>query len=87
MHTELFNVQKNHKGEAIGVNFIVASVTPLLEKDKRWFTDGKNPSFSVVYVDPETMLPVDFETWSFDLDYANRYDITMLCTSHRFNAR
>jgi hypothetical protein len=21
------------------------------------------------------MLPVDFETWGFDLDYANKYDI------------
>jgi hypothetical protein len=53
---------------------VVASVNPWLEKDKRWFTDGKNPSFSILHVDPETMLPVDFETWSFDLDYANKYD-------------
>jgi hypothetical protein len=50
-------------------------VTPWIDKDMRWFTDGKDPSFSILYVDPETMLPVDYETWSFDLDYANKFDI------------
>ena len=34
----------------------------------------KEPSFTIAYVDPDTMLPVDFETWSFDLDHANFYD-------------
>jgi hypothetical protein len=27
-----------------------------------------------MYVDPETMLPIDFETHVFDLDNANKYD-------------
>ena len=44
-----------------------------MEKN-HWWAKGKETSFSVLYVDPETMLPVDFETWAFDLDYANKYD-------------
>jgi hypothetical protein len=36
--------------------------------------DAKEPSFNVAYVDPDTMLPVEYETWSFDLDHANKYD-------------
>lgn len=32
---------------------------------------GKNPSFNVVYLDPETMVPVDYETYSFDIREAN----------------
>ena len=32
---------------------------------------GKPPSFNVMYVDPATMLPVDYEVYAFDLDKAN----------------
>ena len=35
---------------------------------------GKRPSFNVIYVDPLTMLPIDYETHALDLDYANKYD-------------
>jgi hypothetical protein len=28
----------------------------------------------VVYLDPETLLPIDFETHYLNLDYANKYD-------------
>lgn len=49
----------------IGVNFIIGSGTTYT---------GKPPSFNVVYLDPETMLPVIFETYAFDLDHANQYD-------------
>jgi hypothetical protein len=27
-----------------------------------------------MYVDRDTMLPIDFETHAFDLEYANKYD-------------
>lgn len=47
------------------MNFIVGSATTY---------KGKPPSFNVMYVDPETKLPIDFETHTFDLDHANRYD-------------
>ena len=35
---------------------------------------GKPPSFSIMYVDPVTMLPVDYEVWAFDLEHANAKD-------------
>ena len=47
------------------MNFIVGSGTSF---------NGKNPSFNVIYVDPDTMLPVDYESHAFDLEHANKYD-------------
>lgn len=35
---------------------------------------GKPPSFSVVEIDPDTMLPTEFLTYAFDLDHANQFD-------------
>ena len=52
--------------QPIGVNFIVGSMTPNL-----LYGESKNPSFNVVYLDPETMLPVDLDVYAFDLEYAN----------------
>ena len=49
----------------IGLNFIVGSGTTFM---------GKPPSFSVLYIDPVTMLPINFETYAFDLFHANQYD-------------
>jgi len=51
--------------EPIGMNFIVGSVTTY---------QGKPPSFNVVYLDAETMLPIDYETHVFDLEHANKFD-------------
>ena len=47
------------------MNFIVGSGTSY---------NGKPPSFNVMYLDPDTMLPVDYEGHAFDLDHANKYD-------------
>jgi hypothetical protein len=47
----------------IGMSFIVGSTTT--------FT-GKNPSFNVIYLDPDTMLPIDYETYGFDIQQANQ---------------
>ena len=47
------------------MNFLVNSGSP---------NGGKDPSFSVMYIDPKTLLPIDSETWMFDLSYANKYD-------------
>jgi hypothetical protein len=49
----------------IGVNFIVGSTTTF---------SHKAPNFDIVYLDPDTMLPIDLETWVFDLDFANNND-------------
>lgn len=52
-------------GQPIGVNFIVGSATTYKHKP---------PSYEVVYLDPETLLPVDHETWAMDLDESNLKD-------------
>jgi hypothetical protein len=44
------------------MNFIVVSVTSY-----SW----KEPNFNVIHLDPETMLPLDYENYVFDLDHAN----------------
>uniref|UniRef100_A0A7S3IPN6 Sphingomyelin phosphodiesterase C-terminal domain-containing protein n=1 Tax=Strombidium inclinatum TaxID=197538 RepID=A0A7S3IPN6_9SPIT len=63
VHKERYSVIRGvEDGNPIGMNFVMGSVTPY---------PGKNPNFNVLYVDPETMLPVDLETWTFDLDEAN----------------
>mgnify|MGYP000409560688 FL=1 len=46
-----------------GVNFLASSATPY---------QYKPPSFDVIYLDPETMRPVDYEIYSLDLDLANK---------------
>lgn len=49
------------------MNFIVGSVTTF---------KGKPPSYDIIYLDPETMLPVELETYAFDLETANKNDTT-----------
>lgn len=66
IHAEQFQVVKDiieHK--PIMFNLIAGSVTTY---------QGKPPSFDIVYVDPESMLPIDVETHTFDLVHANKYD-------------
>ena len=50
----------------IGMNFIIGSVSPYMGS-LSGAPSGKNPSFSVAYIDPDTSLPVDIETYGFDL--------------------
>lgn len=54
-----------YHGNPIGMSFIIGSATTY---------KGKPPSYDLVYLDPETMLPVDLETYAFDLDGANAND-------------
>jgi hypothetical protein len=51
--------------DPIGMNFIVGSGTTY---------HGKPPSFNVIYLDPELMIPLEYESWTFDLDKANSED-------------
>ena len=51
------------------MNFVIGSMSPYMGQLEK--ADGKNPSFSVAYIDPDTSLPVDIETYSFDLKLAN----------------
>lgn len=52
-------------GKPILVNYIAGSATTEI---------GKEPSFNVMLVDPDTMLPVEFQSYAFDLKHANSYD-------------
>lgn len=49
----------------INVNFVASSGTTYTDKD---------PSFIVLHVDKETLLPVNVESHYFDLAYANKND-------------
>lgn len=65
-HMEQFQVMRSiYKGQPMGTSFIIGSTTTF---------QGKPPSFDIMYLDPDTMLPVDLETWAFDLDAANAND-------------
>ena len=65
-HQEEYNVIKDiYFHEPILMNFIFGSVTPY---------SSKEPNFNVIYLDPETMLPLDYENYVFELDHANEYD-------------
>jgi len=46
-------------------NFIIGSVTNY---------KGKQSNFNVIYLDTETMLPLDYEIYVFNLDHANKFD-------------
>ena len=66
VHSELYQVMSDIKsGSTIGMSYIVGSVTTF---------QGKSPSFDIMYLDPETMLPVELETYAFDLESANQHD-------------
>jgi len=51
--------------QPIGMNYIVGSATTY---------QGNTPSFAVMSIDPETMLPVDYKVYAFDLEGANLND-------------
>lgn len=67
VHSELYQVMKdiNMGNNNVGMNFIVGSVTTY---------QHKSPNFDILYLDPETMLPVDMEVYTFDLESANQND-------------
>lgn len=68
VHSELYQIMRGiQDGKEIGMNFIVGSVTTY---------QGKPPSYDLIYLDPETMLPVDLEVYAFDLETANKNDTT-----------
>ena len=63
------------------MNFMVASVTP-------WSSHVHAPSFQVVHLDPDTLIPVNMETYAFDMDKANRdYPPTWNSEENRFEVK
>lgn len=66
IHKEQFQVVRDVAfRQPILQNFIIGSATTY---------QGKEPSFNVIHLDPETMLPVELQTFAFDLKHANAYD-------------
>jgi hypothetical protein len=66
-HQEQYQVVTDMiRKDPIGMNYIVGSATSY---------QGKPPSFNLIYIDPDLMIPVDYESWTFDLDKANEQDI------------
>jgi sphingomyelin phosphodiesterase len=64
IHKEQWNVQRDMLSKKpLRMNYIVGSVTTFRNKP---------PNFGVIYLEPENLLPVEYETWSFDLDKANK---------------
>lgn len=65
-HIESYQVVRSiMTGKPILVNFLAGSGTSEI---------GKEPSFNVILLDPDTMLPVEYQTYAFDLKHANTYD-------------
>ena len=54
----------------IGLNFIVGSGTTYIDG----FYESKPQSFSVIHADSKTLLPLQFKTYAFNLERANKFD-------------
>ena len=66
-HQEQFQIISDiATSKPIGMSYIIGSATTF---------QGKPPQFNIMYVDPVTMLPVDYEVWAFDLEGANKNDV------------
>jgi hypothetical protein len=66
IHKEQFQVVRDiAMKKPILQNFIIGSATTY---------QGKEPSFNVIHLDPDTMLPVELQTYAFDLKHANEFD-------------
>jgi len=49
------------------MNYLVGSTTP-------WGHTDKKPTFVVMEMDPDTLIPVNLLTYSFDLKHANEFN-------------
>jgi hypothetical protein len=66
-HKQWWNVERSmNTKEPIGMNYILGSITP--------WGHSKKPSFVVMDINPDTMIPVDVNTYSFDINHANEFN-------------
>jgi len=49
------------------MNYIIGSTTP-------WGHSTKKPTFVVLEMDPDTLIPVNLNTYSFDIKHANKFN-------------
>ena len=50
------------------MNFIIGSTTPWSGRSV------KKPSFVVMEMDPDTLIPINLVTYSFDINHANKFN-------------
>lgn len=55
----------------IGMSYVIGSLTTYHFASTPEHIVDKDPNFCVMYLDPDTMIPIDYEVWRFDLKYAN----------------
>lgn len=66
IHREQWQVIRDMvESKPIGMSYIVGSATPY---------QGKNPSFNILKMDKNTIVPVDFETHYLDIVESNKQD-------------
>ena len=53
------------------MNFIVGSVTPYTSSQKINF---KEPSFQVMTIDPDTLIPLTLKTYAFNISHSNLFN-------------
>jgi len=56
------------------MNFVIGSVSPLSSTSPFDLEHYKRPTFNVMEMDPDTLIPVTFKTYSFDIKYANKFN-------------
>jgi len=68
-HKQSWNIERSmFSHEPIGMNYIIGSTTP-------WSSHQvKKPTFVVMEMDPDTMIPVNMVTYSFDIKHANEFN-------------
>jgi len=68
-HIQSWNVERSMvTQEPILMNYIVGSTTP-------WSgSHVKKPTFVVMEMDPDTLIPVNLVTYSFDINHANEFN-------------
>jgi sphingomyelin phosphodiesterase len=73
-HSEEFEVVRSYgDNKPIGVNHLTSSMTT---------SHNRNPSFRVITLDAETKLPLKIETFSMDIEEANKDDEKAVFTKH-----
>ena len=54
------------------MNWIIGSLTTFHAESTPEHIIKKDPNFCVMYLDPDSMIPIEYEAWRFDLEFANK---------------
>jgi len=56
------------------MNFVIGSTSPLSSTSPFDLEHIKKPTFCVLEMDPDTLIPVNLVTYSFDIKHANKFN-------------